>query len=452
MLLSGIFITLAVIIGASIYSGRKVKTSADFDTAGKKAGSFEVAGGIMGTLVGGSSTIGTAQLAYNYGLSAWWFTLGAGIACLVLALFYVKPMRRMDCPTITGMISKEFGAPVGKLASVLSAFGTFINIISQLLSATAIIELLFPALPLTVSLLISAAVMMIYVIFGGVRSAGFVGIFKLLLLYFAVILGGATALKLCGGFNVLYGSLDHARYFNLFGRGIGTDGGAGVSLILGVLCTQSYAQALLAGKTDAEAKKGALISAFMIPPIGVGGILIGLYMRLNVPELASAKTAFPRFISMNMPPFICGIIFATLFIAVVGTGAGLALGISSIVSNNLVRIKDPGKKLLFSRAVIAAVLLLACVFSTGSLGDVILNFAFMSMGLRAAVVFAPLCCALWLSGKVSPRWAAAAVAAGPLTVLVFGLLDVLSFDPLFLGIGSALVCCAIGYFAKKREA
>ena len=53
---------------------------------GGKIGFGVVAGLIMGTLVGGSSTVGTAQLAYNYGMSAWWFTLGGGIACLVLAV------------------------------------------------------------------------------------------------------------------------------------------------------------------------------------------------------------------------------------------------------------------------------------------------------------------------------------------------------------------------------
>nr|MCR4711334.1 sodium:solute symporter family protein [Clostridia bacterium] len=397
--------------------------------------------------------IGTAQLAYNYGLSAWWFTLGAGIACLVLALFYVVPLRKMECATITEMISKEFGKPVGKLASLLSAFGTFINIISQLLSATAIIELLFPQLPLFLALLFSAAIMMIYVIFGGVRSAGFVGIFKLILLYAAVIIGGVTAIRLAGGFDTIYSSLDHHQYFNLFARGFGKDGGAGLSLILGVLCTQSYAQALLSARTDREAKRGAVMSAFLIPPIGIGGILIGLYMRLAMPDLASAKNVFPMFIQEHMPSLLTGIIFATLFIAVVGSGAGLSLGISSIITNNLVKNwKSPQQKLVVSRLLIVGVLVLACFFSTGKLGDVILNFAFMSMGLRAAVVFAPLACALWWKGRVDAKWAAAAVVAGPLVVLVFGLLNVLPFDPLFLGIAAAIVLCVIGAAGKKDPA
>ena len=91
----------------------------------------------MGTLVGGSSTIGTAQLAFDYGISAWWFTLGGGVGA-----------------------------------------------------------------------------------------------------YFA--------------------ELYHQRYFHLFARGVGKDADAGLSLLLGVLCTQSYAQAFLSDKTDAAARRGAL--------------------------------------------------------------------------------------------------------------------------------------------------------------------------------------------------
>ena len=84
----GIIITITAILAISVFSGKAVKT--------KKANSVVVAGAIMGTLVGGSSTVGTAQLAYEYGMSAWWFTLGAGIACLILALVYAKRFTEAD--------------------------------------------------------------------------------------------------------------------------------------------------------------------------------------------------------------------------------------------------------------------------------------------------------------------------------------------------------------------
>ena len=63
----GIVITLIGITVVGIYAGRKVKTAADFTVGGRKASASVVAGTIMGTLVGGASTIGTAQLAFQFG-------------------------------------------------------------------------------------------------------------------------------------------------------------------------------------------------------------------------------------------------------------------------------------------------------------------------------------------------------------------------------------------------
>ena len=58
----GLVATLAAIVGLSIWSGSRGKS-------GGKIGTPVVAGLIRGTLVGGSSTVGTAQLACNLGLS-----------------------------------------------------------------------------------------------------------------------------------------------------------------------------------------------------------------------------------------------------------------------------------------------------------------------------------------------------------------------------------------------
>ena len=54
----GLVVTIALIAGLSIYSGTKNKAGAS-----SKNGAPIIAGVIIGTLVGGSSTVGTAQLA-----------------------------------------------------------------------------------------------------------------------------------------------------------------------------------------------------------------------------------------------------------------------------------------------------------------------------------------------------------------------------------------------------
>jgi len=447
----GAIFTLAVIIGIGVYSGKKVKNASDFSTGGKQAGSLLVMGAITGTLVGGSSTIGTAQLAFSFGLSAWWFTLGGGIACLVLGLGFVKPLRATGCETIQQMISKEYGASAGLVTAILGTLGMLINIISQLLSFNALAISIFPVDPI-ICALIGMAFMLCYVVFGGVLGAGMLGVVKLALLYFAVISSGALVLKLSGGFSSLFNALPHGQYFNLFARGIGVDAGAGLSLLLGVLSTQTYIQAILSGRSDSIARKGAFYSALIIPPVGAGGILIGQYMRLTNPDMNPAL-AFPQFIIEQLPPLFGGIILATLLIAVTGTGAGLALGFATTLTNNIylkfINKQSSGKKTLFAmRIMIVFALGIAVIFTLGNLKSVILAWGFLSMALRGAVLFVPMCAALFLRSRVDKQYVIASSILGLVAVFAGRFTISGDIDPLFIGIGVSAATVLIGVLVK----
>lgn len=454
----GIVVTLTAIVSLSIYSGKVAKEK-------KGANSWIVAGAIMGTLVGGSSTVGTAQLAYQYGLSAWWFTLGSGIACIILAIFYAKPFHKSGNKTLMAFITNEYGKKNGLIASILSSVGSFINIISQLIAATAIIAVVFPKLHLVPSLLISAIFMILYVVFGGTKGSGIVGILKMLLLYAAMMVSGIMVLIFCGGLSGFLETVnrinnpENVNFYSLFARGIGTDLGACLSLILGVITTQSYAQAIFAANRSDQGVKGALLSAVLIPPIGAGGILVGLFMRSVHPNIMP-KTALTLFVTEYMSPLFGGVVLGALFIAVVGTGAGLALGIATVLKNDVLSFKSNKIKSALSdktveRILITLTILAACLLSMGPFGDTILNFAFMSMGLRGATIFVPLCCALWCSGRIHKKYACISIISGPLLVLIFGLWKILPFDPLFVGVLASFVVMFFGYvishYKKKTD-
>lgn len=447
MLYFGLGASLLVIAGMAIWSGISGKGKKS-----KENGMPIVVGIIIGTLVEGSSTVGTAQLAYTFGMSAWWFTLGGGISCLILGLVFAVPLRRAGSRTLVGMVREEYGSTAGMTASVLNAVGTFINIISQIISATAVIAILFPSLGMGAMAGIAAVFMVLYVVFGGTKGAGMVGIVKTILLYVAMLSSGVMVLLMVGGvgaFHTMVEGIENpegVRFFSLFARGAGKDLGAALSLLLGVLTTQTYAQAVLSAKSDRAGRTGALVSAFLIPPIGIGGILVGLYMRAHevLYPGVTAKTALTTFVTAHMPPVLAGIVLGTLFIASVGTGAGLALGIATMLNNDVVK-RLTGKwdslieKGILEKVWIVAVMALACALSCGPLGDMILQFAFMSMGLRAAVVFCPLCGALFLKGRIPGPYAMCSIVAGPLVVLV-GNVAGIPFDPLILSI---LVCMGI---------
>ncbi|MBR1969257.1 MAG: sodium:solute symporter family protein [Clostridia bacterium] len=435
----GVMITLVAVIALSVFSSKKANEK-------KSANSFVVAGAIMGTLVGGSSTIGTAQLAYQYGMSAWWFTLGGGIACLILALLYAKPFYKSGHKTLIAFITKEYGMKNGLMASVFSSVGSFINIISQLIAATAVIAVIFPDLPLTPSLIFSAIIMILYIVFGGTKGSGIVGILKMFLLYVAMMATGILVLNLSGGLSGFFEKVnrianpENIHFYSLFARGIGKDMGACLSLILGVITTQSYAQSIFMAGNEKQATKGALISAVLISPVGIGGILVGLYMRAIHPGIIP-KAALTYFVTQYMPPLFAGIVLGALFIAVVGTGAGLALGVAIVLKRDILPfLTRKFKGNVTEKILIILILMLACFLSMGPLGDTILGFAFMSMGLRGATIFVPLCFAIFCPGRVSKKYAGLSIVIGPATVLVFNLVDILPFDPLFAGV---LVSCFI---------
>ena len=114
--LAGIIVTLTGVTLVGLYAGRRVKSARDFQIGSRRASTAVVAGAIMGTLVGGSSTIGTAQMAFKYGLCAWWFTLVRESAAPCYALWPAGCVKCpcIPCPNTWGSVSSK--APVWLLA------------------------------------------------------------------------------------------------------------------------------------------------------------------------------------------------------------------------------------------------------------------------------------------------------------------------------------------------
>ena len=109
-------LTVALAIGGGIYSARSVKSAEGYSLGGRSAGVPLVAGSIAGTVVGGVATVGTAQLAYSMGLSAWWFTLGSGIAFILMGLFYAgKRLQgwKLFLSTLSGIMAIRQQNPWG---------------------------------------------------------------------------------------------------------------------------------------------------------------------------------------------------------------------------------------------------------------------------------------------------------------------------------------------------
>lgn len=450
---AGMAVTVIAIFVIGIYSGRKVKTAVDFSVSGRKAGSFLVMGTILGTLVGGASTVGTAQLAYLYGFSAWWFTLGGGIGCLIIALFLVKPMRETSFETIPRFISSSFGTTAGVVAALFLSLGMFINIMPQVFSAMALLSSMF-TLDLRLAALITVLLAVLYVVFGGAWGTGLLGVSKIMLTCLAMIAAGSAALFLAGGISGLNSYFPSYPWFSLFGRGINTDLASAFALMVGVLSSQIYFQGIFSSRDLPAARGGALLSAILAPAIGLGGILVGLFMRMHYPDINPAQ-ALPMFVINHLSPWFAGLVLATLLLASIGTGAGLTLGVSTMLNRDIyLRLNPAADDLHVLRVfrvlvVLVMILALAVVLITGG-NVIILNWSYLSLGLRGAAICFPLLAAIFLKGKISPRAGTLAVIVGP-SVVITGTLFQIGINPLYPGLAAGIFILLFDYLRNRES-
>lgn len=492
--LIGVLLTVGLLLAVSWLSGRKVKDARSFTTGGN-SGSWMVCGALLGTLAGGQSTIGTAQLAFSYGVSAWWFTIGAGLGSLILGLFYAGPLRRSGCSTLLEVVSREYGHKAETVGSVLFLIGIFISIVSQVLSSSAMITSLF-GIHLVWAAVVSAVLIMLLVLFGGIRSAGAGGIVKLILLYVSSIVAGVVVWHIAGGLTGLRDSIDtvyqspaiawnnqlsdiesiHHRYGSPFARGFFKDMGGCLSLILGVVSTQTYAQCIWSAASTPKGRKGAVLCSLFMPLIGAACTLVGLYMRghyITVSEqealqrfgeampaglgvIDSTALAFPVFVMEHLPAWLGGLLLGTMLINILGCGSGLSLGASTIlvrdVYGNLKRrfgmADSPLSPLAQTRLSIVGILVAAFVCAIAFNGSFINDLGFLSLGLRAVAILFPLSFALWLPGRFTPRSILVAMPIGVAAMLLANATS-LPGDAVYYGLAASLVAIFLGRSRAK---
>jgi SSS family solute:Na+ symporter len=170
-------------------------------------------------------------------------------------------------------------------------------------------------------------------------------------------------------------------------------------------------------------------------------------MRAYFPATPSIEV-LPVFIMKFLPPWAGGVVLATLLVAVIGTWAGLALGVSTMVTKDIYkrffRKLAGDKEILFVQRLFIFLVCVLCVFFvTGNLKSLILGWSFLSMGLRGCTILFPLLGAMFFPRLVSPMAGILAAFLGPLANLVWHVLYPKGLDPLYPGLIVSLVALVL---------
>ena len=452
-LIIGLVMTLLAIAVVGYFAMKRIKNSEDFTVAGRKASPVMIAGTILGSCVGAGGTIGTAETAFKLGVVGWWQTLGLSIGCLILGLFLAQFLYKTRVETVPQVLIKTYGPKVGPITSIFSAIAIFLSILSQTKGFIPLLVSIIP-MPIAYAAAISVVVILIYVLFGGIFGTSMGGILKMAMIYMTLIISAIVAYIELGGISGMTATFSYDPWFNMFARGPATDIAIGLGFALGVLVTQTYVQAVLSARDAKAARNGAILSAILTFPIGIFGVLVGLYMKTQYPSIIAAQ-ALPKFLIIHFHPVFAGLCIGAMMLAAIGSNAGLTLGISTSLSRDiykkLFRTKASDKEMmLVLRSIMIITCVLSAIFAVTKAGELIQTFIFLSFGMRTCVFLVPMMFAFYYKGRLTNEAGLAAVLAGPLVNIYMNLAKPISLDPIYGGLGASFIAFVLVNEIAKR--
>ena len=448
-----LILTLVATILPGIIAVRKIKSADDYNVGGRRAGVGMVAGSIIGTIVGGAATMGTAQLGFKLGLTAWWFTLGSGIALIIMAIFYAVPLRRSSLTTVSEFLVNNYGKVAGPFTSISASAGIFFSIVASTLTALSLVAGLFNVSIETsgvIVLLLTVAI----VFFGGISGAGMAGILKILLIFGTIFVGGIISYLDMGQWQGLNAAFPEYPWFSLFGRGVEDGLFSLVSMIVGVISTQTYVQSIFSAKDSKTAAAGCITAALIVIPVGLPSVMIGMFMSKMHPEINSID-ALPMYLVTYLPEWLGGIGLGAILISAMGSLSGLALGVGTMISRDLVKniwkSANSTNLLWASRISVLLVTICAIVFVFFHLDSSVLEWNYLSMALRGSGIFLPLTFAVFFPGKVNRKFGIMAIVGGIAVACLWKYIAPWKINGLFPALACNLLFLIPGLLVKKDE-
>lgn len=322
-----IIVYMLIMLAIGVYSKTKIKDSTDYHLAGRRLGPIMVAGTLAATEIGGGSSVGVASKAYgDWGLSAGWYVVSAGIG-IILVSFVAPYMRRAMATTVPEIIGRKYGTGSYVITSFLSIV-SLVALTAVQITATATIINVLTGFSMTGSILVSGATVMLYTWLGGMWSVTLTDFVQFFLIVFGFAIAVPFALSAAGGYDTVMANLPPEQLG--FTK-------VGWSTILGLIIlyfmTFSTGQEAVQRYYSAKNEKTAVIGSLLC------GVLMSLYAFIPAILGLIALAAFPDIQANNalatvsvelLPPVVAGLLLSGVISATLSSASGDMLGAATV--------------------------------------------------------------------------------------------------------------------------
>ncbi|MBL8371369.1 MAG: sodium:solute symporter family protein [Burkholderiaceae bacterium] len=375
---------LAVTITIGLLAARRVHSSKDYMVAGRSLPLYMNVATVFATWFGAETVLSVSATFARDGLSGIpGDPFGASVCLVLAALLFARLFYRMNLLTIGDFYKQRYGKSVEVVTSVAIVV-SYLGWTSAQLTALGLViyTLSGGALELNHAILIGAAVVLVYTIFGGMWSIAFTDLLQTIVIVIGLTLVAVLVGDLAGGASKVISQAAAEGKFQFFpsdAAGWWAMAGAFFAFAFGSIPQQDVFQRMTSAKDENTAVRGTLIGGllyfvFAFVPIFIAYAAVvadsNLAALFGSDDAREIQRVLPDMVLGKMPLWAQVMFFGALLSAILSTASGALLAPTSLFTENVLRPLSPrmGDKqfLLTLRIVLVTFTACALLFALNS--------------------------------------------------------------------------------------
>ncbi len=386
-LLGFVIFYLVISIGIGMYAATKVKNTEDYVAAGRSLPMFMVIAMVFATWFGAETVLGIPATFLDENLGG---TIsdpfGASLALILFGLFFARKLYKMNLLTLGDFFRKRYNRPVEVVISLAIAL-SYLGWVSAQVTALGLVfnVLSNGAISQAEGILIGAAVVLLYTLYGGMWSVALTTFVQMTV----IVIGLLWISKLVGDMPEVNGIapvVAHAAAAGKFEFWPPLEWAAIITFIAGLLTMgfgsvpqQDVFQRANSSKNETVAVWGTVIGGTLYFLFAAVPIYLTYAATMVDPAMTGellkqdAQLVLPTFVKTHLPLAAQIIFYGALLSVIMSTASGTLLAPSVTISENILKEFMPHhrmsqKKLLWvTRGVVLAFSILVVAYSLWAL-------------------------------------------------------------------------------------
>ncbi len=346
--LSIIAIYILFIIGLGIKLSKKHQNAADYFLAGRSMTWFFIGISLFASNISSTNLVGLAGNAYASGISVYNYEWMAVVVLVIFSFFLLPFYLRAKIYTVPEFLEKRFDVRSRYYFSTLTLFlNIVVDTAGSLYAGGLIMTLIFPEIPLWISISLLAFIAGIYTIAGGLAAVIYTDAVQAVLLLLGSVIVTVLALSEVGGWSAVL-AVTPPEDLSLI-RPLGDPNMPWLGLVTGVFLLGFYfwatnqfiTQRVLSAKNLNHGRWGVLFAGLLKLPVLFIMVFPGLIARALFPDLPNQDLVYPTLLFSLLPIGILGLVLAGLIAALMSSIDSTLNSAASLVTMDFIHKLRP---------------------------------------------------------------------------------------------------------------